>query len=491
MTASISDRLYYGTWTFPPLKFLYFNVAQSISMFYGRNDWHYYLSQGFPLLLTTALPFAGIGLYQSLIPCHRLFDSVRPVTIRCQLAIISLFMPLVLSVISHKEVRFIYPLLPVLHVLSSGPVISFFLPAVSNSSSAYQPRRLILLFLVLINVVIAYYTTILHASGSLRVLSYLREQHQIHQSHSNDLGFSAPTDSSSIGSINNMTVGFLMPCHSTPWRSHLVFPSIHAWSLTCEPPVGLDAVQKKIYRDEADRFYDDPEQFLRKSMAGGLWHQPRKPSYLSDNLVSLPSQKQPDGIPIHEWPDYLVFFAQLEPTLDKLLRGSFYAECYRTFNTDWHDDWRRRGDVVVWCLDQKEQRKQHEKLVQRRSYDAQIGGIGHNTAKETFSRAKHLFRKANPWWREYVPLASWWSSPQSSWSFSSYLPSSLTGSQSKLLSWLSWRPWPWTRRKQTWLERLTDIRLPSLPSSWRWTPSNGKKKRGSSLESFAERDLWA
>jgi len=136
-----------------------------------------------------------------------------------------------------------------------------------------------------------------------------------------------------------------------------------------------------------------------------------------------------------------------------------------------------------------------KKLVQRRSYDTQIGSIGsigHNTAKETFSRAKHLFRKAKPSWKEYVPFASWWSSPQSSWWSSSYLPSSLTGSQSRLLSWLSWRPWPLTRRKQTWLEQLTNIRLPSLPSSWRWTPSNGKRKRGSSLkESFAERDLWA
>ena len=26
-------------------------------------------------------------------------------------------------------------------------------------------------------------------------------------------------------------------------------------------------------------------------------------------------------------------------------------ECKRLFNSHWHDDWRRVGDVVIWCLD--------------------------------------------------------------------------------------------------------------------------------------------
>ncbi|KAI4236231.1 MAG: hypothetical protein LQ352_008026, partial [Teloschistes flavicans] len=56
--SAVVDRLYYQQWTFPPLRFLYFNLAQSLSVHYGRNDWHYYLSQGYPLLLTTFLPFA-------------------------------------------------------------------------------------------------------------------------------------------------------------------------------------------------------------------------------------------------------------------------------------------------------------------------------------------------------------------------------------------------------------------------------------------------
>ena len=50
------------------------------------------------------------------------------------------------------------------------------------------------------------------------------------------------------------------------------------------------------------------------------------------------------------WPEYLVFFEQLEPLMTRALEGSQYRECTRLFNSHAHDDWRRKGDVVVWCL---------------------------------------------------------------------------------------------------------------------------------------------
>lgn len=52
-----------------------------------------------------------------------------------------------------------------------------------------------------------------------------------------------------------------------------------------------------------------------------------------------------------EWPMNLVFFAQLEDTLKSVLGETRYRECWRGGNSHWHDDWRRVGDVVVWCLD--------------------------------------------------------------------------------------------------------------------------------------------
>lgn len=53
----------------------------------------------------------------------------------------------------------------------------------------------------------------------------------------------------------------------------------------------------------------------------------------------------------YQWPDRLIFFEALEPTLkDYFGVDGRYEECQRFFNSHVHDDSRRKGDVVVWCL---------------------------------------------------------------------------------------------------------------------------------------------
>ena len=357
----LSDRLFYGIWTFPPINFIYFNIAQSLSSFYGINNWHYYITQGFPLLLTTALPFAVVGLYRALTTSTTTTNTSREnphphkaieaTLIQKQLAIICIVMPLCLSFVAHKEVRFMYPLLPCLHVLAASPLVDFFMPAFmhffggkgssSSSSLPYKPRLrlVILLSLLLANVIVAFYTTIYHESGPLNVLSYLRGQHEAR-----------------TATTTTTTIGFLMPCHSTPWRSHLIYPNIHAWALTCEPPLNQNETEKASYLDEADLFYANVSNFLQRNMLGGLKTPIQFNSQLSSNYYSDSNENEDH---LHYWPDYLVFFAQLEPTLRDILNGNghsssssiSYTECWRTWNTAWHHDWRRRGDILVWCPD--------------------------------------------------------------------------------------------------------------------------------------------
>ncbi|KAL2861641.1 Alg9-like mannosyltransferase family-domain-containing protein [Aspergillus pseudodeflectus] len=417
----IVDRFFYGFWTFPPLRFLYFNIAQSLAVFYGKNDFHYYISQGYPLLLTTALPFALFGLYRTL----KGRQAVAERGIVVQLATISLAMPGVLSLITHKEVRFIYPLLPALHILSASPLVDFFLPAVATTNRQYLPRRLTLIFLILVNVVIAVYTTVFHASGVISVLGYLREQHILH-----GLETTASTGGTDR-TYGGITAGFLMPCHSTPWRSHLVEPTIHAWALSCEPPVGLSETEKAAYRDEADQFYDNPNQFLRDHMVGGLRYIPRRPSYVTPPTTPrLPTQPSSP----HEWPDYLIFFAQLEPTLKKLLPGAAYGECWRTFNTAWHDDWRRHGDVVVWCLDSAEQEawraEKHRREVEER--DRQFETIVQAFRKDATSKP------SKPWFS--------WGSPSSEWLWPWQQRKRMTLFGVEVPQWPEW-DWPWRKKR--------------------------------------------
>lgn len=449
------DRLFYGTWTFPPLQFLYFNIAQSLAVFYGANDIHYYLSQGLPLLLTTALPFTLYGLYRMI--QQQWSSSSRWQTVQSQLALVCLVMPLVLSIISHKEVRFIYPLLPCLHLLTAQPLVDFFDPSISRTGSFHTPRKLTLAFILIANAVIALYTTIYHASGTINIMDYLRAQHEQH---------AVPSTTKHAG----ITAGFLMPCHSTPWRSHLVHPTIDAWALTCEPPINLTPAEKAVYLDEADQFYEDPSSFLRSHMTRSI---PRKPSYLYSSSQSSSVSKKKD---IHPWPDYLVFFAQLEQPLSAYLRSGPYAECHRTFNTAWHDDWRRQGDVVVWCLDADEQASWRAELARRRNSPLTwvsgsllrvtkgVGGYAGAGISAAWRVGSTSFMKAVSWVRvncSWPSLLQWNKTKSTSfWGFS----------KSKTSSW-SW-PWPWKQQKQSW--------------SWSFPTQKSAKK-----DKRTERDLWS
>ena len=362
MLSTLVDRLYYDHWTFPPFRFLYFNIAQSLAVFYGNNDWHYYISQGYPLLLTTLLPFSLLGIYQSLfppdIPPQYSNDSRFTKAIKYQLATTAVLVPVILSFISHKEVRFIYPLLPLLHLLAAAPFTTFFLPAVSPAiprSSALTPRRIILGTLLTINIIIALITTTSHQTAPLTVMTYIRDQHTKHYLSQPPPGFLAPAPST-------MTVGFLMPCHSTPWRSHFVYPSIKAWALTCEPPINYNASAKADYLDEADQFYANPKQFLSKTLGtpptskkrlsswvGWLGGRRRvKGGFAREDMIEADAWDGREGR--KTWPEYLVFFEQMEPTMRQVLKGSAYRDCWRGWNSWGHDDWRRKGDIVVFCL---------------------------------------------------------------------------------------------------------------------------------------------
>lgn len=365
MFALLVDRIYYQCWTFPPVKFLYFNVVQSLAVFYGRNDWHYYLSQGLPLLLTTALPFTFPGVYQALAKSLPEDSPHTPNHVRRQLAGLTIFVTFAMSLLSHKEVRFIYPLLPCLHILAAPALVQYFLPALDPTftrtrlpSTTLKLRRSLLGFLLSTNLIIATYTSIVHAQGPVTVMEYIRHQHAKYY-----LPARSPEE-------QIMTIGFLMPCHSTPWRSHLVFPTIEAWALTCEPPLHMDPSEKAKYLDEADQFYADPMVWLRNNIAG---HPPRPRRLFSSNNIAR--KKSPRGL-IHadsnvvaimksrkEWPDYLAFFEQLEGLMRFQLRDSGYRECWRGFSTRWHDDWRRQGDILVWCL--WPDRKQEERDVKQ------------------------------------------------------------------------------------------------------------------------------
>ena len=368
--SAISDRLYYGIWTFPPYHFLNFNITQSLAIFYGTNDWHYYLTQGLPLLMTTYLPFTIYGIYASTALAPGTSIPPKISSVRFQLAFIIIAMIATLSLISHKEVRFIYPLLPALHVLTAPHIAVFFateemtgseteiretssktknlktpprnnthrsptyLDIIQRPDIALNPKGFLTTILVLTNIAIAIYTTQFHQRGVLSVVTHLRSEYErIHMTNEgvlrDTLNITSPQiilSNRAIEDSNEVFAGFLMPCHSTPWRSQLVHPTLNAWALGCEPPLNIPAgsPERRAYRDEADRFYDNPMEFLRKE---------------------INTQEKP-------WPRFVVGFQGIESVLREYYQdampGWIMKENWRGFNSHFHDDSRRTGDVVVW-----------------------------------------------------------------------------------------------------------------------------------------------
>lgn len=327
--SAASDYFYFGLWTFPPYNWLDFNLSKSLAVFYGRNPWHYYLSQGIPLLCTTSMPFAVWGLYKPASSLTNESNTLRTLSFTVFTTVGAL------SLISHKEVRFIYPLLPILNILASPLAASFFTsappPSTSSKSSTPRPRlrnKTYLLAALGVNLILAGYLSFLHQPAPLNVLSYLRKEYERIHPESVQLAHKThqpPTPRDELFAL------FLMPCHSTPWRSHLYYPGLDAYALTCEPPLHTEpnTPQRENYRDEADRFYDNPIGFL------------------TDELFAPPRTA---GIP-----RYIVGFEGIEPWLLKFLEtpagkalGIKPRRVWGGFNGFFNEDWRRSGRMLVW-----------------------------------------------------------------------------------------------------------------------------------------------
>ncbi|KAK5653101.1 hypothetical protein OQA88_9199 [Cercophora sp. LCS_1] len=353
--SAISDRLYFGFWAFPPYKWLYFNISQSLAVFYGTMPWHYYLSQGIPLLTTTFLPFALIGLYKSGLslsaytPSKSSLTTLQSNTLRI-LSITLLTMVATLSTISHKEVRFIYPLLPLLHILGAPYILDFFTaptPPSTKETTVKTPKTkpttlrhtLFLANILSINLVLSLYLTLAHQPAPLSVLSFLR--HEFERLHPDALSIDPPAPKTKTNTTELFAL-FLTPCHSTPWRSHLVYPALRARALTCEPPLDTapGSLERQNYLDEADRFYKEDEEgrYGRVFLGGEMWP------------VTGDGQRQ------GEVPRYVVGFEGIEEVLEGFFAGEGrdmgvkLKRVWEGWNGLVNEDWRRRGLLVVWDM---------------------------------------------------------------------------------------------------------------------------------------------
>ncbi|XP_019614320.1 PREDICTED: GPI mannosyltransferase 3-like, partial [Branchiostoma belcheri] len=97
--SAVVDRIFYGKWVLVQYNFLEFNVLSDQGSFYGSHPWHWYLTQGFPVVMATQLfPFV--------------FGAVKFWRKQKLVLLIVLWTVMVYSCLGHKEFRFIMPVLP-------------------------------------------------------------------------------------------------------------------------------------------------------------------------------------------------------------------------------------------------------------------------------------------------------------------------------------------------------------------------------------------
>ena len=297
------DYYFYGYLIFPIFRFLKFNFTSPLSQFYGTAPWNFYLFQGIPILTGSALIPLLYGMRHSLSSRTTSEIMYAPFV---QMKFVVLLNIIIFSTLAHKEFRFIYPLQPLFMVIATFGYHRIRVILSNWSNLLNIATGLIVTTTVLVAIVVSIY----HESGVISVVEYLHEIPHIE------------------------SVGFIMPCHSTPWQSHLHRNDIHdLWAISCEPPIHLlddpEASSKlKYYMDESDYLYDDIPKFIKAHMVNTKLNQ---------------------DTDIHEWPEYLVIFQHMDDKfMHDYLKNSTYVEEKRFFNSLGHWDSRRAGDVIVY-----------------------------------------------------------------------------------------------------------------------------------------------
>lgn len=254
----LMDRLFYGYFVLVQKNFIEFNLINDLGAFYGTHPWHWYFSQGFAVVMTTHIPSFVMGAKMGYKKNGLLLWTV-------------LWTLCIYSFTSHKEFRFIFPVVPIC-MLFCG----LFMEDMHRSGKS----KLLILYL-LFNIPASIYFGLFHQRGVLDVMGYVQEV----------------ADQHSTG--EQRSVMFLMPCHSTPFYSH-VHNNLPMRFLECQPNLN----QEEDYVEETSLFYNNPMDWLKKEY---------------EDSASIPT--------------YLIIFDVLKPSIEDFLCSHHFHEVTSYFHT--------------------------------------------------------------------------------------------------------------------------------------------------------------
>ncbi|XP_076765794.1 phosphatidylinositol glycan anchor biosynthesis class B [Xylocopa sonorina] len=227
LSSILLDSYYYGTFVISPWEFFRVNVLYKIGDLYGTQHLLWYMFCGLPILLGYYYIVLLLCIWQILKhPSRFHHQAVMLITIAWTLSIYSL--------LSHKEFRFLLPLLPMCIYICTSCTLPL------NVKHVKTARKIIVGLLIVTNVLPVLYFSLIHQRGSLDVMNILHKE--------------------IVNSDNTSSILFLTPCHATPLYSHL-HVNVPTRILTCEPNFTNDT----NYVDEADVFFSNPMQWLDRN----------------------------------------------------------------------------------------------------------------------------------------------------------------------------------------------------------------------------------
>jgi len=252
------DHYLYGFFTFPAINFLLFNTISGLDALYGEYPRLWYLINGLPTAFGLFLPFAIFSFI------YALTRAKNPTLREFELAVAAAGVVLVLSFgSSHKEHRFLFPVLPIINIYLGQCIKSL-----SPGFFSKRIRGRITAIIATIHIIIGLYLNTLHQRGPVEVAKAV--------------GFDAAIAHFSRGNHSDheiMQVHFLMPCHSTPYFSIVHYP-VELVQLDCSPDARVGNLEGRFRTDickmtqccneteipllsESDAWSRDPNAFLR------------------------------------------------------------------------------------------------------------------------------------------------------------------------------------------------------------------------------------
>jgi hypothetical protein len=191
------------------------------------------------------------------------------------------------SISSHKEFRFILPILPLVCILSSFPINRYVniksndeRKGLSTTTIKRKRKNILIILFFLFNYPHLFFLGMIHQRAPISVNQAIANHiHKLNELnyHSNNLELSQEgeqhQDQQSQKNMNRYSIHYLMGCHSAPLYSHLHVPTrssngstsirsatiLNTWTLDCSPTCRKDS------SCESDEFYANPYHFIMKS----------------------------------------------------------------------------------------------------------------------------------------------------------------------------------------------------------------------------------